>query len=127
MKALDEAIKHCEETVEKCIKEGNIGCSFEHRQLAEWLKELKHRRENGGKKKPIFKHGESVSCVDYVDRPGQVFVSEWAEWVCPNCGWFVGQQYLPRRHNQQKSNYCSRCGQEIDWDGVEDEKNKRTD
>ena len=50
---IDEAIKHCEEVAEEKEKEGkllcdseagSIGClkcADEHRQLAEWLKELK--------------------------------------------------------------------------------------
>lgn len=56
---LDEAIKHCEEVAEKkeedaswfWDKEGNpnyencVECASEHRQLAEWLKELKAYRE----------------------------------------------------------------------------------
>ena len=38
---LDEAIKHCEEVADtKCNECGN-----EHRQLAEWLKELKQLKE----------------------------------------------------------------------------------
>lgn len=54
---LDEAIKHCEEVVEKneqAKKDGNLwidteyeDCCANHRQLAEWLRELKERR-NGG-------------------------------------------------------------------------------
>lgn len=54
---LDEAIQHCEEVAEKqdklCeisvterAKEQNSKCAEEHRQLAEWLKELKAYREN---------------------------------------------------------------------------------
>ena len=58
---LDEAIKHCEEVAEekdksvelyKAVKatEGLItkceDCAKEHRQLAEWLKELKAYRDN---------------------------------------------------------------------------------
>ena len=39
MMTLDEAIKHAEEKT--C---GNTACAEEHRQLAEWLKELKWRR-----------------------------------------------------------------------------------
>jgi hypothetical protein len=40
---LDEAIKHCEEVAEKlCICDE---CAEEHRQLAEWLEELKTYRE----------------------------------------------------------------------------------
>lgn len=56
---LDEAIKHAEEVVERneekaswfFSKEGNpnykncVECAKEHRQLAEWLKELKQLRE----------------------------------------------------------------------------------
>jgi hypothetical protein len=40
---LDEAIKHCEEVAEKlCICDE---CAEEHRQLAEWLRELQAYRE----------------------------------------------------------------------------------
>lgn len=52
---LDEAIKHAEEVAEKqemlctiCVSEDarkdKKRCAEEHRQLAEWLKELKHLR-----------------------------------------------------------------------------------
>ena len=59
---LEEAIKHCEEIAELKYDEGNearlqeqdkyanecIDCAAEHRQLAEWLKELKkYRKKNG--------------------------------------------------------------------------------
>ena len=36
---IDEAIKHCEE--KSC---GNNACALEHKQLAEWLNELKELR-----------------------------------------------------------------------------------
>ncbi len=73
-------------------------------------------------KSPIFQKGESIAFVDYSDRTGDTRITKWAEWCCPSCGWFVGEQYVPRRHNQRKSNYCSRCGQAIDWNAVEPEK-----
>lgn len=41
MMTLDEAIQHCQE--KSC---NNDECSMEHRQLAEWLTELKQYREN---------------------------------------------------------------------------------
>ena len=61
---LDEAIKHAEEVAEEnekfCFKKNGKGgyfnedtdwnnkkCAEEHRQLAEWLKELKQLREQG--------------------------------------------------------------------------------
>ena len=71
--------------------------------------------EKQNPKKPVWKKGRSVICKDYVDGHGEIEENKWANWVCPNCGWFVGEQYIRRRHNQQKSNYCSRCGQAIQW------------
>ena len=41
---LDEAISHAEEQAKKL---GECDCGKEHKQLAEWLKELKERREAG--------------------------------------------------------------------------------
>lgn len=50
---LESAIKHAEEVAETIEKQGYYKipedlceCANEHRQLAEWLKELKERREN---------------------------------------------------------------------------------
>lgn len=73
-----------------------------------------------GRKKgaPIYKHGESAVHVSYADGHGGFESHKWADWVCPECGWFVGEQYVPRRHNQQKANFCGRCGCEIDWDNA---------
>lgn len=49
--SLEEAIKHCEEVAEEHTKYNFYGgyescdeCAKEHRQLAEWLKELKKYR-----------------------------------------------------------------------------------
>lgn len=39
---LDEAIMHCEDRAKEDCSE----CAEEHRQLAEWLKELKSKRKN---------------------------------------------------------------------------------
>lgn len=89
------------------------------------VEECREAREKQTPKRPVWKKGRSVICKDYVDGHGEIEENKWANWVCPNCGWFVGEQYIPRRHNQQKSNYCSRCGQAIQWDknlkGMEDE------
>ena len=44
---LEEAIIHAEAVADMCaVTDGNIKCDMEHKQLAEWLKELKERREN---------------------------------------------------------------------------------
>lgn len=39
---IDEAIAHCKEVADGC---SGTECKADHRQLAEWLKELKERRE----------------------------------------------------------------------------------
>ena len=78
------------------------------------VEECREAVEKQNPKKPVWKKGRSVICKDYEDGHGEVEENKWADWVCPNCGWLVGEQYIPRRHNQQKSNYCSRCGQAID-------------
>ena len=67
------------------------------------------------RKKPVFKTGESVYHVSYADGTGGFEKNKWADWTCPDCGWFVGEQYIPRRHSQQKCNYCAKCGCAIDW------------
>lgn len=42
---LSEAIIHCEEVADRCaVTDGDVKCEMEHRQLAEWLKELQRRR-----------------------------------------------------------------------------------
>ena len=54
MITLDEAIKHCEEVAERLensckrdwMGEDDERCASEHRQLAEWLKELKEYKAN---------------------------------------------------------------------------------
>lgn len=42
---LDEAIKHCEEKEKEQALNGCFACAEEHKQLAEWLKELKTLKE----------------------------------------------------------------------------------
>jgi hypothetical protein len=40
---IDEAIRHCEEVADGC---SGTECEADHRQLAEWLMELKERRQD---------------------------------------------------------------------------------
>lgn len=42
---LEEAIKYCDEVVEDETSRGCLACADEHRQLKEWLVELKAYRE----------------------------------------------------------------------------------
>ena len=99
---LDETIKHCEEVAEekdksvelyKAVKatEGLITkcetCAEEHRQLAEWLKELKAYK-------------------DYYDTPGRIERTVYPgriEYECSKCGNIV-------RH---KDIHCRNCGHRL--------------
>lgn len=68
--------------------------------------------------KPILKDGEMLMHVNNGDKPHEWKTSKWQDWVCPECGCFVGQRYnsMQRRpHDQRKCNYCNDCGQAIDW------------
>ena len=80
-----------------------------------WMSDITLPPAQPERKKPVFKTGESVYHVSYADGTGGFEKNKWADWTCPDCGWFVGEQYIPRRHNQQKCNYCARCGCAIDW------------
>ena len=107
--------------------ESHIRTAEEPYQLSQTEKVLNHAFEIAAscvynlpsaqpeRKKPVFKTGESVYHVSYADGTGGFEKNKWADWTCPDCGWFVGEQYIPRRHNQQKCNYCAKCGCAIDW------------
>ena len=82
------------------------------------LEECRTAREKQIPKKPILKNGETGSFVDYENGHGEYRVTKWQDWVCPICGWFVGQRYNRSQnhsHDQRKCKYCNECGQKIDW------------
>ena len=65
---LDEAIQHCEEVADTpCFTDEEARCYSEHRQLAEWLKELKAYREGAGMKllidipEHIYEHAKETT------------------------------------------------------------------
>lgn len=78
---IDEAIKHCEEVAEKYCEKVEEGltaddfcdsCASEHRQLAEWLKELKayrEAREEIGCLPIVWEEGAGIrKCIDILDK-----------------------------------------------------------
>ena len=79
--SIDEAIQHCEEMA-LCAKNGE--CGEEHRQLAEWLRELKRLRAE-----PV-RHGQWL-CVDTDTE--QFF-------LCNRC----------KKKEYRESDYCPNCG-----------------
>lgn len=88
MLTLDEAIAHCEEVAEKYDTELNLincgisnescdnclECAAEHRQLAEWLRELVHLRN-------ITEYlRDMVTCFEFMDSMHyNEDIIEWAE------------------------------------------------
>ena len=95
------------------LDKGAWGVEWDKTLAKAMLKDLPSAQPE--RKKPVFKTGESVYHVSYADGTGGFKKNKWADWTCPDCGWFVGEQYIPRRHNQQKCNYCAKCGCAIDW------------
>ena len=82
---LDEAIRHAEEVADyDCYNDKQRRCADEHRQLAEWLKELKECRQHTG-------HWVLVNRGIYLymcDRCGEILqIDRVPIWdYCPVCG-----------------------------------------
>ena len=119
---IDEAIKHCIENAEereyvsriivelgheeseKEHKDACDACAADHRQLAEWLKELKEARKLLTATKYKVKHEEW-------DMHGEHYIGDYA--LCPNC-----EKALATIHNgkvEPACTHCRDCGQKIDW------------
>lgn len=115
---LNEAIRHCEEVAEryetraKMIDRRKLGfalenptvcheCAAEHRQLAEWLSELKDLRNY-------------ISCMAYSEADKQ------SEWVISSI--LGGQQFYSCKkcgcsvidHEAQSFKYCPHCGRSME-------------
>lgn len=89
---IDEAIKHCEEVVEKneqAKKDCNLwidteyeDCCADHRQLAEWLRELKEAKRLLKLAVEDLRYLESHT----VDEDGSCLISERGEKIlCSDC------------------------------------------
>ena len=68
-------------------------------------------------KEPLLETKKGYCHVSYADGHGEYQVNEYSDWVCPTCGWFVGELYsgFGQWHIQGETSYCARCGQKIDW------------
>ena len=92
MMTLDEAIKHAEEVAEEHTKYNRFGgfesCdeyAKEHRQLAEWLKELKQLREQA----------EWIPCSERLPKPF-TYVNATCRSLADNReNWVIETMYLP--------------------------------
>ena len=108
---LESAIKHCEEVAEEQEKLCKVNDSFnfsqpkwkkraeEHRQLAEWLKELKDFKEKD-KSKAVRYEGDG-----YADG---TMVYDMA--FCTNCDYEFEED-----SECWESEFCPNCGQRLRW------------
>ena len=116
---IDEAIAHCLEVAEnneqfasgKWIgSEGEANrqeceqCAADHRQLAEWLTELKEARKTLTPTKYKILHEEW-------DMHGEHYRGDYA--LCPNCNKVFTNIYDGRAVPVVM--FCPDCGQNIDW------------
>lgn len=85
MKTLDEVIKYCKHVAKTCFWDG---CASDHRQIAEWLEELKIRRE--------FPIDKIIAPAYKIDNK---------RWRCGRCSAHLGRFWV----------YCQKCGSVIDW------------
>ncbi len=69
---------------------------------------------------PVRKTKRSLSHVSYTDGHGEIQSHEYTEWLCPVCDWFVGCHHKTTQgENKKPCNFCTRCGQKIDWAGID--------
>ena len=69
---LEEAIEHCEEKACEQKACGNNLCSMEHRQLAEWLKELQALRNNNNEE-ILKRYPLCIDCSEHVRESRRQF------------------------------------------------------
>ncbi len=109
---IDEAIKHAKEVAEEQEKLCKVNddfnfsqpkwreCAKEHRQLAEWLKELKN-----------FKEKDEAKAVRYVDNGYAEGAIVYDTAFCPNCG----HEFEENLENWG-CDFCPNCGQRLRWE-----------
>ena len=146
---IDEAIKHCEEVAEKkeemCRVKELMGlglqnaemmeCAREHKQLAEWLKELKQFKEQEHCEDAISR-AEALEVIKQMDIPEDMIihigveigtlppatpkrkVGEWIkknndyfDWYeCSECGYGSDGEMKYNRLCDVRTKFCPDCG-----------------
>ena len=78
-------------------------------------------------KEPVLETKSNVMHVSYTNGTSGFKETTFTDWMCPVCGWFVGELYsgFGRWHIQRETSYCARCGQKIDWTKPSDEEKRR--
>ena len=82
-------------------------------------------RDDGAE--PILETKTGLHLELHSDGHGEFVQSTYTDWMCPNCGWFVGELYsgFGKWHIQDELSFCSRCGQKIDWSKPKEEEKRR--
>lgn len=101
------------DAIEKLAKYEDVGT----------VEEFKALKEKAEPKKPVLRSGVGRMHINKGNKPHEWKVTEWQDWCCPVCGWFVGERFNRYRnsgelhpHDQRKSDYCNECGQAIYWE-----------
>ena len=78
-------------------------------------------------KEPVLETRTSTMHKINADGTGEFVSRDYTDWMCPVCGWFVGELYSGhgRWHIQGETSYCARCGQRIDWTKPAEEEKMR--
>lgn len=117
IQAAHEARHESEDEIKKAI----YGAIREAREVACQSMRKELLREAA----PIWAERKRLAHFTYEDGSGEFKEESFADWTCPNCGEFVGEQFIKTRHTQKKSNYCHNCGMKIDWSAVAVAKGER--
>ena len=107
---IEEVIEHCEKTekvwerrftrdklCEEPLENNFVKQYWEHKQVAEWLREL-------------LEYRESKIAVPFKNKDNCSF------WTCPVCN---SELYWDTDYGQQKFKHCTECGTELDWKATE--------
>jgi len=95
---IEEAIKHAADIANKRCDE----CGHEHRQLCEWLLELKDRRMKM----------EPAKVINLDETYDPFVMKSISIGDCDNCG---------RRVARGLHEYCPGCGKELEWPDTDDD------
>ena len=106
--SIEEAIKHCNEVVEQCtvyfqtndkeVTQIPSQCASDHRQLANWLQELKERRERESRGINLAKPYVTIQVDTHMMHRVIDETIDNMYFECKNCG----QKMFPQRKEESK-------------------------
>jgi len=105
---IDEAIIHCDEVIQKCsyicdnamfndVKDKTLKCANDHLQLAEWLRELKERKDKS----------DIIRCNDCAKRNTTDCPMYFEEWIEYDDDGYLEHDYIIH-DNTVDDGFCDR-------------------